>query len=169
MPYKIVDLTSVLTPARPYASRSTPVTYVAIHHTASPPNQEAKAIHDYHISKGWSGIGYHYLVRSVDEFGNLIVEKVRPTSVVPACVVGFNSSSICVAFVANFEENRPDPKVVDAAAAFVADLCRAFGLRSGDVKGHREFPNQNTSCPGRHFDLDGFRRAVWYHLHREGG
>lgn len=157
-PYRVVDLTSSLPPAKPYVKRSSTVRYIAVHHTDGPVDQSAKIIHDYHISKGWSGIGYHYLVRRVGEDGLLLVEKVRPVVTIPACVRGFNSTSVCVAFAGSYNDTPPPKELIDKAAVFIMDLCLAFP--GSEVKGHREFPLQETDCPGKAFPLEELKRKV---------
>lgn len=168
--YRVVDLTGELKPARPYIIRTRPVEYIALHHTDGPRDQPAKIIHDYHISLGWSGIGYHYLVRYPDNSGVAVVEKVRPVKTVPACVKGFNSSTVCVAMVGSYNEEEPQDFYLEAVCRFLSELVRSFGAVK--VLGHREFPNQSTDCPGLKVNMDLVRKLVgnytrqWYNRNR---
>ena len=156
--YKIVDLTNDLKPAKPYIVRSRPVEYVALHHTAGPRNQPAKVIHDYHISLGWSGIGYHFLVRYPGPDGIAVIEKVRPVRTIPACVKGFNSSTVCVAMVGNYDNEEPQDFYLEIVCKFLANLMK--NLNTSRLLGHREFPLQETSCPGKKVDMDLVRKLV---------
>ncbi|MCS7107721.1 MAG: peptidoglycan recognition protein family protein [Acidilobaceae archaeon] len=159
--WRVVDTYKALPPARPYVTRTNPISYIALHHTSGPINQPAKVIHDYHISKGWRGIGYHFLVRYPDNSGIAVIEKVRPENTIPACVTGFNSTTICVAMVGNYERNDVPDSYLEIVCKFLAHLCSTYNLDPEfAVKGHREFPRQETNCPGRNVDMDLVRRLV---------
>lgn len=153
-----MDLTDTLKPVRPYVTRNRPVEYVALHHTAGPRNQSAKIIHDWHIELGWSGIGYHYLVRYPGKDGIAIVEKVRPVKSIPACVKGFNSSTVCVAMVGDYNKEEPQDFYLEVVCKFLADLMKNLG--SVRLLGHREFPSQDTDCPGTKVDMNLIRKLV---------
>ena len=36
---------------------------IVLHHTATDYDVSAATVHTWHINQGWSGIGYHYLIR----------------------------------------------------------------------------------------------------------
>ena len=35
---------------------------IIIHHSASRGNEDAATIHRWHLSRGWAGIGYHFVI-----------------------------------------------------------------------------------------------------------
>ncbi|MDD2585509.1 MAG: N-acetylmuramoyl-L-alanine amidase [Syntrophomonadaceae bacterium] len=37
---------------------------IIIHHSATNGDVAASTVHQWHLDKGWSGIGYHYLIRT---------------------------------------------------------------------------------------------------------
>lgn len=145
------------------------IKYLAIHHTAGPSDQPTESIHKFHLSKGWSGIAYHYLARPYkNEEGLYIMEKVRPVTLSGACVKGFNSLSVCVCLAGDYSKKPPDGDFLRAVKTFSVYLCLALKIPPENVKGHREFPNQATECPGM-IDMDEFRRFVGqYVLTRKG-
>lgn len=154
-PLPIEDLTSILQPTTPYARRRPrDIHALVIHHTAGPRWQPAADIHRYHQSKGWRGIGYHYLI-----YPDGRVVKTRPILAIPACVHRHNHSSICIALTGHFGREDPTDAQLDAAirlAALLITLHPTIGL----VAGHREMPGQATDCPGWRFPLQPWRTAV---------
>ena len=109
----------------------------------------AETVHQWHLANGWSGIGYHYLIRK-----DGTIERGRPRDTVGAHCYGENWHSIGVNIVGNFEEAEPTDAQLDAAKRLVAKLCQLYGLRPGSrtIKGHRDF--NATACPGQNlYDL----------------
>lgn len=145
----------------PQRREASSIRYIAIHHTASSPRESAEAIHNFHLSKGWSGIGYHYIARPyAGGDGLYIMEKVRPVLWVPACVKGYNTQSVCVALAGNYSEQVPNEEFLRRVAMFVAFLASLLEVRVENVLGHREFPGQATECPGKYIDMREFRQHV---------
>ncbi len=154
----IVDLTLSLPRGKPYAPRPLEgVDTLAVHHSAGPKEQTPEQIADFHVRvRGWSGIGYNYLVYDGGE-----VYKVRPVGVYPACVMGHNARVICACLVGDFTAAPPSDAAVRSLLE-LAGLLRAAYPRLAALRGHREMPNQATACPGAAFDLDALRlRAGW--------
>ncbi|XP_055523357.1 peptidoglycan-recognition protein 2-like [Wyeomyia smithii] len=96
-----------------------PVPWVVIHHTVTPECNELNAckarvrsIQDYHqkVNK-WSDIGYNFLIGNTgDVFEGIGWHRVG------AHTRRYNSKSIGVAFIGNFERVLPSPKAVHAVA-----------------------------------------------------
>ena len=78
------------------------IKYIVVHATATKENQNftAQDIDRWHKKRGWSGIGYHYVI---DIYGN--EEKGRPEWKIGAHVKGFNRNSIGVAYVGGLDQN----------------------------------------------------------------
>src|SRR5216117_2473729 len=83
--YQIIDLTLTLprNTNSPYTPRDVAsIHWIVVHHSAGPPDQTPESIARFHVeTRGWSGIGYNYLVY---EDGRIFAG--RPLDVLPACV-----------------------------------------------------------------------------------
>ncbi|MFZ5676305.1 MAG: N-acetylmuramoyl-L-alanine amidase [Pseudomonadota bacterium] len=139
-------------------------TYIVLHcsATSSMADIGASEIRHWHKAKGWSDIGYHFVVRRDGE-----VEEGRSLDEVGSHVRNYNASSVGVCLVGGVDA-RQRPKNNFTAAqwsalkALLTDLQRQFP--SSRVIGHRDFPGVNKACPC--FDAvdwakaNGFRAAA---------
>ena len=111
-----------------------------IHHTATSANNPAervRAIDADHRSRGWDGIGYHFLVA---EDGTVF--SGRPLDRQGAHVRGENEGNLGIALIGNYTD-RPPP---EAALAFVRRLLATWGFGPDAVYFHRDLAA--TECPG---------------------
>jgi len=72
------------------------IEYIIVHATATPEGREHDAadIDRWHRARGWSQIGYNYVVKL-----NGQVEFGSPVELIPAHAVGYNKNSIAVVYV----------------------------------------------------------------------
>ncbi len=120
---------------------------IVLHHAAAV-TCTAEDIHRWHLSNGWSGIGYHYFVRKDGR-----IYRGRPEDTVGAHAYNSNSISVGVCFEGNFEnEQMPDAQFA-AGAELVADLMARYRLDSAALRAHREV--NATACPGKSFPFEG--------------
>lgn len=124
-------------------------TYLVMHHAAAE-ICTAESIHNYHLSKGWAGIAYHYFVRK-----NGSIYRGRPedwkgghTSNRP------NELGIC--FEGNFEEEEMPKAQLVAGKALVADILKRHPHLQ--MAAHKDLGS--TSCPGRFFPYAEFAQNV---------
>lgn len=68
-------------------SKRKSTTRIILHHAAAE-SCDAATIHQWHLNKGWSGIGYHFVVRK-----NGSIERGRPEDTVGAHALNNNSDS----------------------------------------------------------------------------
>ena len=118
---------------------------IVIHHIGSTDQDvSAATVHSWHLQNGWSGIGYHYLIRKSGA-----VEVGRPLDMVGAHCYGENKHTVGVNIVGNFEIGMPTDGQIEAAAALLADLCRRYRIKPNEktIVGHRDL--SATACPGR--------------------
>ena len=119
---------------------------VVIHHTGNPTDDDLSAaeINASHKARGWSCIGYHYVVRK-----DGTVEQGRPHWTVGAHAYGHNSHTIGIHVCGNFEIGEPTSEQIESLAMLLANLCTDYGLTidRDHVVGHREL--MPTACPGR--------------------
>ena len=74
---------------------------IVLHHSATTRSQKCDVhlIHRWHISRGWSGIGYHFVI---EKDGTLRVG--RPLNTVGAHVRGYNSVSVGICMVGGIDK-----------------------------------------------------------------
>jgi hypothetical protein len=117
--------------------------YLILHHSAA--NGSAEDIHRYHVSLGWTGIGYHYYIRKDGS-----IYRGRPENVEGAHTVGYNDKSIGVCFEGNFEVEQMSDAQYSAGLDLVKDILTRYpGVEIG---GHRDY--DTTACPGKNFPLE---------------
>ena len=125
-------------------NRSTTDTIV-IHHVGNT-NRDVSAaeIDRWHKNNGWSGIGYHFVIRK-----DGTIERGRPMDMLGAHCYEHNWHTVGVNIVGSFDDNEPEPAQMASAAKLLAALCRYYGLEPNrsTIRGHREF--NATACPGQ--------------------
>ena len=117
---------------------------IILHH-ADAKNCSAEDIHRWHLSNGWSGAGYHFLVRKDGK-----VYRLRPEDKVGAHAYGSNYNSIGICFEGNYmEEDMPEAQK-EAGQELVAYLKNKYKIST--VQKHKDVCV--TSCPGDKFPFD---------------
>ena len=116
---------------------------LVLHHAAAE-KCSAEDIHRWHLANGWSGMGYHYLVRKDGS-----IWRGRPEDTFGAHAKNFNSTSIGVCFEGNFENEHMNEKQLAAGKELIADICSRYKLGVANVCGHRDL--NATACPGSNF------------------
>ena len=130
---------------------------IIIHHSLTKDSKTVSwnAIRRYHTEAcGWSDIGYHYGIELVGDHYEIFVG--RPLIRIGAHTGGFNSRSIGICVVGNFDVVSPQRLQWDLTIQLVRDLMAVFSIPRKRIYGHTEF-NPHKSCPGKSFDLNIFR------------
>tara|TARA_R110002167_G_C12480759_1_gene634577 strand:+ start:206 stop:586 length:381 start_codon:yes stop_codon:yes gene_type:complete len=116
-----------------------------VHCTATNPKQdfEASDIDRWHKARGWSGIGYHYVIKL-----DGTTETGRPIEKAGAHAFGYNKRSIGVCYVGGVDMNgKPSDTRTDeqkrALKALIGLLRKEYPKAT--VHGHNEFSNK--ACP----------------------
>lgn len=118
---------------------------IIIHH-ASASKCSAEDIHTWHLNRGWSGIGYHFVVRK-----DGTIERGRPIDRVGAHCTGQNVDSIGVCFEGDYEkETMPDVQL-QAGRELIAYIKGLYGQGLVIAK-HKSF--MATDCPGKNFPFE---------------
>lgn len=142
---------------------------IVIHHTGSPDmDASAEEIHGWHLSNGWAGIGYHFVIRK-----DGAIERGRPEWAIGSHAYGENSHTISIHLSGDFETAEPTEEQLDRCGALVADICDRYGIPidCNHVVGHGAL--MATSCPGRNLQVsldDGTitGKAVFYYNQAHG-
>ena len=117
---------------------------IILHH-ADAKNCSAEDIHRWHLNNGWSGAGYHFLVRKDGK-----VYRLRPEDKVGAHAYGSNYNSIGICFEGNYMEEDMQTEQVKAGKELVAYLKNKYGIST--VQKHKDVCS--TNCPGDKFPFD---------------
>lgn len=153
---KIIDKRNKLRkhPTKRYARRSrNQIKYIAIHHSASI-SGSAEAFADYHVNNlGWPGIGYHYVIAK-----DGTISHCHDVEVISYHVGNSNRDAIGICMIGDFTKEKPTPAQYQAALKLTKMLMSELNISSRNVLGHREFPNNSTSCPV--IDMNQFRNDL---------
>ena len=117
---------------------------IILHHAAAG-TCGAATIHQWHLGNGWSGVGYHFVVRK-----DGTIERGRPENTVGAHASGSNSDSIGICFEGNFDSETMGAAQKQAGKELVSHLKKKYGISK--VQKHRDVCA--TSCPGKNFPFD---------------
>ncbi len=123
-----------------------------IHHTASQ-DVPASTIHQWHLNQGWSGIGYHFVIRASGA-----IERGRPEDTIGAhSGPAGNGDSIGIVLTGNFETGKPTTAQMDSLVWLLKDyLFPKYGVKP--VIGHKDV--MATACPGRNFPWAELRERL---------
>lgn len=134
---------------------------IVIHHSGIDSDASSYQIHQSHLSRGWSGIGYHYLIRKDGS-----IETGRPIHTEGAHCEGYNDCTIGICLSGNFSYCLPSEHQMISAERIVAYLCSLYGLPLDRqyVLAHRQL--SSTSCPGDslYYCLDDFVHGAQSYL-----
>jgi len=133
-----------------------PINKIIIHCSATPPNMDIgrDEIDRWHRERGWSEIGYHWVVRR-----NGKIERGRDESRVGAHAKGHNRESIGICMVGGVDKNNKAESNFtrdqwDKAEWLVWDVLGRYG--NAEVIGHREVSDKE--CPS--FDVKAWWRGT---------
>ena len=127
--------------------------YLVVHCSATRPSMDigAREIRQWHKAKGWSDIGYHYVIRRDGR-----VEKGRPENTIGAHVSGHNANSIGVCLVGGVSdkdytkaENNFTKEQFESLKSLLKTLSEKYPKAT--ILGHRDFPKVAKACPS--FDV----------------
>lgn len=116
----------------------------------------AALINEWHKARGWSGIGYHFVILNghiapkidYDLVADGMVDIGRPVEQTGAHCEGQNADSIGVCLIG--EENFTKFQM-SSLRATLAWLCATYKISHDQVFGHRDFDKHGKTCPN--FDV----------------
>ncbi|XP_061387209.1 peptidoglycan-recognition protein SC2-like [Musca vetustissima] len=124
--------------------------YVIIHHTAgvfcttkSACITQMQNIQSYHQkTQGWADIGYNFLIG-----GDGNIYEGRGWNVVGVHASGYNSLSLGISFMGNYNNDKPTAAQIKAAKNLLAEaVSRGQIIAKYTLYGHRQV--SATECPG---------------------
>jgi N-acetyl-anhydromuramyl-L-alanine amidase AmpD len=125
--------------------------FIVIHCSATRPSQDIgrDEIDAWHRARGWTGIGYHCVIRRDGS-----AEMGRAWDTVGAHVEGHNADSVGLCLVGGLDAHgQPAPDYTDRQWDALWALVQAMRLTypEAEVRGHRDFPGVTKACPS--FDV----------------
>jgi N-acetyl-anhydromuramyl-L-alanine amidase AmpD len=115
---------------------------IIVHHSASGSAvTTVEKIDRWHKDRGWSGIGYHYVI-----YPDGSVNKGRHINKTGAHCRGHNTGSIGICVAGNFEIEPVTDTQKAGLFDLIEELLEKYELSWFDVYGHRELGN--SLCPG---------------------
>ncbi len=120
-------------------------------HCAATPNGKhftAEDIHRWHVKKGWSGIGYHYVIR-VDG----VLDVGRPECWAGAHAKGRNTGSVGICLIGTDKYNLDQWSILKKLLTKLS--AKYIGV---NIIGHNEISNK--TCPG--FDVQKWLKNEFY-------
>lgn len=125
------------------------INMITVHCSFSPQDRgdDAHTIDRWHREKGWSGIGYHYVVL---EDGT--IQKGRWSDYAGAHAKGHNMHSIGICRIGGMDgwgyaTNDATPEQIEAITQLTYVLANIHNVETANIVGHTEIPNVNKSCP----------------------
>jgi hypothetical protein len=144
---------------------------IVIHHSAVP---FGSAAHEekYHKSKGWDGLGYHFVINNgvrKDGYGEPdgLVEvgyRWNGQKVGSHCRENgdksnyWNKYTIGICLIGNFETRGPTKRQMASLVKLVRFLQDRYNIPTSQIKGHGQV--KATKCPGRKFSMNRFKSML---------
>jgi len=123
--------------------------YLVLHCSDTPNNSDITSvdIHQWHLERGWDGIGYHKVIKRNGEW-----QDGRPDYWVGSHVKGNNTGSIGICLIGRDE-------FTDMQFQTLESLVRLYKSKYPDIKvvGHRDLDSEKT-CPN--FDVKKWHDSV---------
>lgn len=113
------------------------------HHTA-------QIMETYHISKGWEGLGYQYVIHK-----DGAIWAGRPEHYHGAHTVDYNRKSIGICLAGNFDATLPTKEQEQALAGLIASLIALYSIPREKIVPHRTFATK--TCYGNKLPDDWAR------------
>ncbi len=110
--------------------------------------------------RGWEDIGYHYMI------GNGIFSKCgkiyegRKIEFVGAHVKNYNEKTIGVCCIGNYDKKKMPKKQMESLINLLVKLSKEYNIKPENIKGHREYPGVEKTCPGLMIDMEEIREEV---------
>ena len=129
--------------------------YIIIHHSATDEGSSFD-FDRYHLSRGWEGVGYHFVIDNGTkgkQDGQIEVSprwlKQKNGSHCKASEM--NNQAIGICLVGNFNTEAVSKKQLDSLTYLVGLLRKYYKIPLARVLGHGQVSGAKTACPGTKF------------------
>ena len=135
--------------------------YLIVHHSggtdayplADTSHHTAQIMESWHLSKGWDGLGYQYVIHKDGE-----VWKGRPEHRNGAHARGYNTKSIGICLSGNFDATNPTDAQVESLTKLLQELSEKYNVPLKNIIPHRNVANK--TCYGNNLSEDWARNLV---------
>jgi N-acetyl-anhydromuramyl-L-alanine amidase AmpD len=149
--------------------------YIVVHTAAyKGRNCDAKTIDNWHRAKGWSEIGYHFVIINDkhDDKPDGTLEKGRAINKSGAHTKGLNDKSIGICCIGHGDYNDFTAAQYTTLVRLLDELRRQYSIDRSRIIGHWEINHlvmqgivseaykTHKSCPGAKVDLDKLRQRL---------
>ena len=126
------------------------ITSIFLHCAAADINDDDlfSIVNQWHLNRGWSGCGYHYLIQ---KDGGLILA--RPIKKPGAHARGYNSYSVGIMLNGDTKFTK---KQFETLEKLCCNLMDTYNLDVNDIYGHNEVSTK--TCPN--FDVHQFKQGL---------
>lgn len=142
--------------SKPTTQTKRKITEVYLHCSATIEGKEYTTadIKRWHLDRGFSDIGYHYVI-----YLDGSIHKGREESQIGAHVSGYNSKSIGICYIGGLDKNKKskDTRTIEQKEALfrlVHDIIIKYNLTLENVHGHYERAPKTCPC----FKIENFRK-----------
>ena len=125
---------------------------IILHHAAAK-TCSAEDIHRWHLNNGWSGCGYHFLVRKDGS-----IYRGRPENKLGAHTQNYNTGSIGICFEGSYNSEQMPEAQLRSGQELVTYLCDKYNLLKANVYKHKDF--NSTDCPGTNFPFELLQKGT---------
>ncbi len=138
--------------------------YIVVHHSGTDKGSSLD-FDKYHNSKGWKGVGYHFIISNGTkgkQDGQIEVSPrwIKQQNGAHCQAGGMNYKGIGVCLVGNFNRERVSRKQLDSLVYLVNTLREYYKIPVKNIIGHRQVRGAKTDCPGRYFPWNEFKKRL---------
>lgn len=133
--------------------------WIVVHHSAASENQTVESIENYHLSLGWEGVGYSYLITP-----NGDIYKGRPEHYHGSHVKeqNINTKSVSICLVGDFDKKMPTEAQKTSLRGILSELKAKYSIPLEKIVPHRYFlgnPPYKT-CFGKLLDNNWAKKLL---------
>ncbi len=138
--------------------------FIVVHHTASDVGN-ARLVNLWHKKRGWTSIGYHFLIDNGTvgkEDGQIEISPrwVKQMKGAHCKACNMNEMAVGVSLVGNFSKTTPSSVQMDSLTFLIKELMKYYNIPAKNVIGHRHAMGANTECPGTKFPWKNFKKKI---------
>lgn len=116
-------------------------------------NHTAQTMESYHLSLGWAGLGYQYVIHK-----NGDIWKGRPETYHGSHTVDYNFKSIGICLAGNFDATLPTQEQVNSLKTLMQDIKTRYNIPLENIVPHRKYANK--TCYGKLLSDDWARNLL---------
>ena len=138
--------------------------FIIIHHSATKEG-DSLAFDQYHLKKGFGGIGYHFVIDNgtlskVDGEIEATPRWLKQQDGRHCKASNMNRKAIGVCLVGNFNEGKVSERQMALLVYLIDTLRHYYKIPPENIMGHGQVPGADTDCPGKNFPWQEFNSRL---------